>query len=193
MVKSLVGLGNPGKEYEDSRHNVGFMFIDFLLKKANHSKGKYEEGCLSRIYKVYLFERELLLVKPYTFMNNSGYAVLNLIKHYDLKPEEVMVIYDDLDLPLGSIRIRKGGSSGGHKGVESIINLLKTQSFPRLRIGISRPKRKEEVIDYVLSPFSKEEAFKIREVFERAFWCLKILFMEGFEKSMSLCNRDVKT
>ncbi|HID65408.1 MAG TPA: aminoacyl-tRNA hydrolase, partial [Aquificaceae bacterium] len=151
-IRLLVGLGNPGKEYEKTRHNVGFMVIDELVKSLRAKKPS--EEALSLVYKIRIGGKEVFLAKPLTYMNNSGAAVYNLLEEYGLSPEQMIVIYDDLDLPLGTIRLRLKGSSGGHKGVESIIKYIGTQNFPRLRIGIGRPKKKEDVVKYVLSPFS---------------------------------------
>jgi len=151
MIRLLVGLGNPGKKYEKTRHNVGFMVIDEILRRLKAPKPT--EECLSLVYKVSVNGKGVILAKPQTYMNNSGLAVINLLEEYDIKPEEMLVVYDDLDLRLGKLRLRLEGSSGGHHGVESIIREIKTEKFPRLKIGIGRPKDRNKVVDYVLSPF----------------------------------------
>ncbi len=186
MIKLIVGLGNPGKKYEKTRHNVGFMVVDELLRKLKVSKPS--EECLSHVYKANVNGRTIILAKPQTYMNNSGLAVINLLEEYDIKPEEMLVVYDDLDLPLGKLRLRLEGSSGGHHGVESIIREIKSEKFPRLRIGIGRPKDKNKVVEYVLSPFSEEEEAVLYRVIDRASECLIRCVEFGVEESMNFCN-----
>jgi len=188
MIKAIIGLGNPGKEYEDTRHNVGFMVADAVVSILKCSK-KYKEKCFSHIYECK--DHDVLIVKPQTYMNNSGIAVRNLLEDYRLKPEEILVIYDDMDLPLGTIRLRKKGSSGGHKGIKSIIENIRTEEFPRLKIGIGRPEKKEEVIDYVLSPFSKDEKILIEKVIQSAAQCVVNVLKYGVDKSAGLCNQKI--
>ncbi|NLW07976.1 MAG: aminoacyl-tRNA hydrolase [Clostridia bacterium] len=154
----VVGLGNPGRRYETTRHNAGFMVADLLadelacsfeLSKKHHSL----------VAKAHLNETGILVAKPLTFMNNSGRAVASLARWYHIEASEILVIYDDLDLPLGRLRIRPGGSAGGHRGMQSIINALQTTVIPRVKIGIGRPATGEtdDVIDYVLQPFSEAD------------------------------------
>ncbi|NPA16340.1 aminoacyl-tRNA hydrolase [Persephonella sp.] len=188
MIKAIIGLGNPGKQYEKTRHNIGFMVADavaFLLK----CNKKYKEKCFSHIYECH--DHDVLIVKPQTYMNNSGIAVKNLLEDYRLKPDEILVVYDDLDLPLGTIRLRKKGSSGGHRGMKSIIENLKTEEFPRLKIGIGRPERKEQVVDYVLSPFSKDEEILVEKVVQTAARCILDVLKYGIDKSMNSCNQKI--
>ncbi len=187
MIRLVVGLGNPGKEYENTRHNVGFMVVDELLKRLKIKD--YKEESLSHVYRTRIVGREVVIAKPQTYMNNSGLAVINLLEENDIKPEEMLVVYDDLDLPLGMTRLRLEGSSGGHKGVESIIKNIKTERFPRLRVGIGRPKRKEEVVRYVLSPFSKEEEELARAVIKKAAQCILRSIELSPEDAMEFCNR----
>jgi len=187
-IRLLVGLGNPGKEYEKTRHNVGFMVIDELVKSLRAKKPS--EEALSLVYKIRIGGKEVFLAKPLTYMNNSGAAVYNLLEEYGLSPEQMIVIYDDLDLPLGTIRLRLKGSSGGHKGVESIIKYIGTQNFPRLRIGIGRPKKKEDVVKYVLSPFSQEEEKVINQVIKKAVRCLTRAIEISPQHAMEYCNRQ---
>jgi PTH1 family peptidyl-tRNA hydrolase len=190
MIRLLVGLGNPGKKYEKTRHNVGFMVVDEFLKKLRVKD--YREECLSHLFRVKVFDREVLVAKPQTYMNNSGLAVLNILEEYEINPEEMMVIYDDLDLPLGRIRLRLEGSSGGHHGVESIIKEIKTESFVRLRIGIGRPKDKNKVVEYVLSPFSPEEEPLLYAVLSRACECILRCLETSPQDSMSFCNAPLE-
>lgn len=189
MIKLLVGLGNPGKRYEKTRHNVGFMVIDEVVRSLKVQKPS--EECLSLVYKTNLDGRDVLFAKPQTYMNNSGLAVVNLLEEYDLTPEEMLVVYDDLDLPLGRIRLRLEGSSGGHHGIESIIREIRTEKFPRLRVGIGRPADKNKVVDYVLSPFSEEEEGVLARVLQRASECLLRCVKYNPEESMNFCNAQV--
>ncbi|MEO2068395.1 MAG: aminoacyl-tRNA hydrolase [Desulfurobacteriaceae bacterium] len=189
MIKLIVGLGNPGKKYENTRHNVGWMALDRLALRlgVSFSKEKFK-GKLSEIS---LDDgRKVFLLKPLTFMNLSGESVGELARFYKLQPQEVLVVYDDLDLPLGKLRLRLKGSSGGHKGVLSIEKHLGSREFPRLRIGIGRPLTKEEVVDYVLSPFGKDELPILEESLERAVDCLEEILKakEITNKIMSKCN-----
>ena len=188
MIKAIIGLGNPGKQYEKTRHNVGFMVVDVVASLLKCPK-KYKEKCFSHI--IECPDHDIILVKPQTYMNNSGIAVKNILEDYSLSPEEILVIYDDLDLPLGTIRLRKSGSSGGHRGIKSIIENIKTENFPRLKIGIGRPERKEQVVDYVLSPFSKDEKLLVEKVIGEAAQCLLNVLKYGVDKSMNFCNKKI--
>jgi len=187
MIRLVVGLGNPGKEYEKTRHNVGFMVVDELVRKLRLKS--YSEEYLSHVYRARLGGREVLLAKPQTYMNNSGLAVINLLEENGIEPHEMLVVYDDLDLPLGMTRLRLEGSSGGHKGVESIIKTIGTEKFPRLKVGIGRPKRKEDVVNYVLSPFSKEEEETARMVIKKAAECVIRSVELSPQDAMEFCNR----
>ncbi len=188
MVKLIVGLGNPGKEYERTRHNVGWWVIDRVCRELNLElsrekfKGLYGELPTSR--------GKVILLKPLTYMNRSGESVKGFVKFFKLEPQEVLVVYDDLDLPLGKIRLRKKGSSGGHKGLKSVIEQLGTDNFPRLRIGIGRPEKKEEVVNFVLSPFKEGELPAVEEAVERAAKCILEIVEKGEieENLISKCN-----
>lgn len=157
-MKLIVGLGNPGKKYEDTRHNFGFMAVEALAKRLGASwrdapahKGEIAEARHDSLGKIFLF-------KPQTFMNLSGEAVVSLTAFYKIEAHDVLAIYDDLDLPLGRIRFATKGSAAGHNGVKSMIQHLSTQEFARLKLGIGRPLHPgHEVVDYVLQRFSKEE------------------------------------
>ncbi|MEW5323401.1 aminoacyl-tRNA hydrolase [Geobacillus thermoleovorans] len=154
-MKLFVGLGNPGKEYEQTRHNVGFFVIDELAKRWNVSlktakfRGLFGMASVSG--------EKVALCKPLTYMNLSGECVRPLMDYYDISVDDVIVIYDDLDLPPGKIRLRLKGSSGGHNGVKSLIQHLGTEQFKRIRIGIGRPTGGQPVTDYVLGRFTEEE------------------------------------
>ena len=153
-MRLIVGLGNPGKKYEQTRHNVGFLVVDELLKELNLSLD--QEGFKS-FYTTYFYKGEKIIIcKPQTYMNLSGEAVSELVSYYKISHEDIVVIYDDLDLPMGKLRLRTSGSSGGHNGIKNIINLLGDQNIKRIRIGISRDD-KYDVKDYVLSKISGED------------------------------------
>lgn len=149
-----MGLGNPGPQYERTRHNAGFLVVDHVAQQFNISVTKKEFNNLSGKGRV--VDKELLLTKPQTFMNLSGQAVLSLVNFYKLDLHQILIAYDDMDLPFGTIRIKLAGSSGGHKGLASILSLLGTNQIPRLRIGIGKPEN-IPVVDYVLTPFNETE------------------------------------
>lgn len=161
----IVGLGNPGKQYTNTRHNVGFKVIDKLCEKLHVTldkekfKGLY---CIEHIN-----GEKVLLLKPLTYMNLSGESIQPLMNYYHIPEENLLIIYDDLDLPVGSIRLRQTGSAGGHNGIKSIIAHVGTQTFNRIRIGIDRPKPGINIADYVLSKFSKQELEEIEHVVDR--------------------------
>lgn len=160
----IVGLGNIGKEYECTHHNIGFMVLDEVAK-ANNLEFKLEKKHQAFVAE-YIYKGEKhLLVKPTTYMNNSGISVRSIIDYYKKTNEDVLIIYDDLDLPLGQIRIRKNGSAGGHNGIKSIIAHLNTQEFSRVRIGIKKEKEMD-TINYVLSKFSKKELDVLKPTLE---------------------------
>ena len=162
-MKCIVGLGNPGKEYEKTRHNVGFMVIDLIAKDLNFSfKKKFNADIAKGTYN----GETLVLVKPLTFMNNSGEAVRRVTDFFQVDHEDILVIYDDLDLPIGKIRLREKGGSGGHNGMKSIIAHLNHQIFKRMRIGIGNDK--VEVIKHVLGSFNKEERVILENVLDKA-------------------------
>ena len=193
----IIGLGNPGKRYEDTRHNIGFMAVDYL-SGANSIKCSNLDFN-SRWGRGIICEREVILAKPQTFMNLSGKAVKVLSGFFHKESEDIIVIYDDIDLELGTIRIRAKGSSGGHRGMESIIEQLGTKNFPRIRLGIGRPrderqeargKRSEvDVAEYVLSPFSKEEKATLKQVLEMIKDAVDIIVKDGIEKAMNRFNK----
>ncbi|MGC8874832.1 MAG: aminoacyl-tRNA hydrolase, partial [Chloroflexia bacterium] len=163
----LVGLGNPGEAYVRTRHNVGFRCLSVLA--ARHRLSFRQKHGQARLAIGEIAGRRVVLARPYTYMNRSGTAVADLLKWLQLPLERLLVIHDDLDLPLGTIRLRPRGSAGGHRGMRSIIEALGTESFPRLRVGIGRPANPaQDPIDYVLSPFTAEEEPVLAGVLERA-------------------------
>ncbi len=178
-MKLIVGLGNPGKEYTFTRHNVGFMLIDAYLK--NDSWQKKFDG-LIQIHS--LDAEKVLFLKPQTFMNNSGLSVGQAARYYDIKPEDILIIQDDLDIDFGKFKLKKNSSSGGHNGIKSIIASLGTDSFNRLKIGISHDKNKD-TIDYVLGKFSKEEMEILKENFLMYQEIINSFILNGIEVTMN--------
>lgn len=182
----VVGLGNPGKQYSTTRHNIGFMAIDRLAEKwdisLNRSKGKAIVG-EGRAH-----GRKVYLIKPMTFMNLSGEAVREFMDFYKAPLEKAIVIYDDLDTVIGQIRLRYQGSAGGHNGIRSIIEHTGTQQFNRIRIGISRPDPGRNIADYVLSPFSKEDVALLPEVLDRTTDAVEYMLEHPFDKAMAKFN-----
>lgn len=166
-MKMIVGLGNPGKKYEKTKHNVGFMVVDKLARahNATFQKNPFE----AEVATFFLNGEKIVLVKPLTYMNESGRSVGPLMTYLGIYPEELVVIYDDLDLALGKIRLRQKGSAGGHNGMKSLIAHLGTQEFYRIKIGIDRPRKGQSVVQHVLSPFSKEEMPHIEDSLDLAF------------------------
>jgi PTH1 family peptidyl-tRNA hydrolase len=160
-MKVIVGLGNPGVKYRNNRHNVGFMVVDEIAKKQN---SVFKKGFLANGYtaKIAIGKKNVILLKPATFMNNSGLCVRKIAAKYGVAPSDLLIIYDDADLPLGAIRIKKSGSSGGHQGMASIIDNLGTSEIARVRIGIDKSAR-QDLADYVLSDFSSEEKEEINQ------------------------------
>ncbi|ANU26858.1 aminoacyl-tRNA hydrolase [Planococcus versutus] len=165
-MKLIVGLGNPGKAYEDTRHNIGFKVIDYLSRQWN---APLTQSKFKGMYAVsHRPEGKVMLLKPLTYMNLSGESVSALMDYYDINLEDIIVIYDDLDLPTGQLRLRQKGSAGGHNGIKSLIQHLGNQEFNRLRIGISRPPTGMKVPDYVLQRFSEEEIPEITAAIKKS-------------------------
>ncbi len=183
----IVGLGNPGAEYERTRHNLGFMLIDKLAAEAGATVKRGE--CRSLVGNVIESQR-VLLAKPQTFMNLSGEAVGCLISKYELEPKTLVVISDDLALPFGSLRLRERGSAGGHNGLKSIIGALGTNEFVRLRIGIQPEHPLSDAKRFVLDEFSRTERESLPEILERAAEALRSVLRDGVAKAMSLHNEQ---
>lgn len=171
-MKIVVGLGNPGKEYENTKHNLGFMFLDYINKK--YLNGNFKTFKNNKILEGSIGEKKIVLAKPQTYMNLSGDAVINLKNWYKVDNEDILVIYDDFDIPFESIRYRESGSAGTHNGMKDIINKLSSKDIPRLRIGTGGLKKeKQEIISFVLSKFSRNELEALDEIFEKAYAKLK--------------------
>jgi len=186
-MKLIVGLGNPGKQYEDTRHNIGFKVIDELSNKWNiplnesKFKGLFGKGIVNG--------QKVILLKPMTYMNLSGESVVPLMDYFDINEEDLIVIYDELDLPVGKIRLRYKGSAGGHNGLKSIISHLGTQEFNRIRIGIGRPQNATPIVNYVLGNFSKEEAPIIQEMVLKSADACQMWLEKPFIDVMNIYNQ----
>jgi PTH1 family peptidyl-tRNA hydrolase len=182
----LVGLGNPGREYKDNRHNVGFMLIDRLSVLLDARMNRLQARALvaSTSYQ----GRKIILAKPQTYMNLSGQSVGGLARFYKLPLENVMVAHDDLDLPFGVIRIRPGGGAGGQKGVASAIERLGSKDFRRLRIGIGRPPGRMDPADYVLQDFPQADLVTLSETLGRAAEAALVFVTDGLETAMNKFN-----
>ena len=191
-MKIFVGLGNPTAEYAATKHNVGFMLADKLAEKI--SATDWREKFNSLVAESFFDGEKILIVKPQTFMNLSGEAVGSLMNFYKLGAEDLTVAHDDMDLPLGMIRLRPKGSGGGHHGVESIIQHLGgEQNFPRVRIGVGRPPKNWTVNHHVLSPFTAEDAQKISAALDELVPAVLCIFKEGIDNAMNKFNpRKVK-
>ncbi len=188
-MKLIVGLGNPGKDYAGSRHNIGFLVIKALAKSCK-IPFKKDTATFSLNALVKIDGQNVILAMPLTFMNLSGMAVSALFKKYKIGPDNLLVVCDDLDLGLPRLRIRALGSSGGHRGLKSVIDALGTKGFSRLRIGIGRPENINiEASEYVLSPFNREEKGQVEKAIERARQCCSIWVTKGVTEAMNIFNK----
>ncbi len=182
----LIGLGNPGREYRDNRHNIGFMMIDRLIVRLNARGLKVQSKA---IVTTATYEgRKLILAKPQTYMNLSGQSIQGLVHFYKLPVENMLVAFDDLDLPFGTIRLRPGGGAGGQKGFASAIEQLGTKDIARLRLGIGRPPGRMDPSAYVLQDFSREEMKILSEIVDRAADAALTFVVEGLNKAMNKYN-----
>ena len=189
-MKVIVGLGNPGGSYARSRHNVGFRVVDELAERHRMRFSRREFK--SQVAEGKIGEDDVLLMKPQTYMNLSGEAVQRARRSLGLEPKEFLVVYDDLDLAIGRVRVRPSGSAGGHHGVESIIEALGSNVFPRIRIGIGRPGSKNANVDYLLDSMTKEEADALTGGVERAAEAAEVVVREGAAAGMSRFNGPPK-
>jgi len=191
-MKLIIGLGNPGREYAHNRHNIGFLCLNHFARqhdiRFDRKQGKARTGT-GRVDDI-----EVVLAKPQTFMNRSGQSLSLLLKKFNIALDDLIVIHDDIDLPLGKIRIRRSSSSGGHKGINSIIAELGSQDFIRIRAGIGRPEPamaeadEDKIIDYVLSDFTPEERQVVSEVVSRVSEAILCVLTEGVEVAMNRYN-----
>jgi PTH1 family peptidyl-tRNA hydrolase len=186
----IIGLGNPGREYKFTRHNIGFLTIDELANrlsiKITHVKNKAVIG--SGFYN----QSKITLAKPQTFMNLSGQSVVSLIKYFKLPVEHTLIIHDDLDLPFGTLRMRPSGSAGGQKGILSVIQMLGSDQIPRLRMGIGRPPGRMDPVNYVLQRFSNNDEDLLNDVIDRACKACQSFIDHGIEQTMSRFNQVIQ-
>ena len=183
----IVGLGNPGKEYEKTRHNVGFRSVELVAGQLKTKIDKVKFKALTRM--VNHQGKKILLVEPQTYMNASGAAVSALATYYKVKPDHILVIFDDISLPVGRIRIRRDGSAGGHNGIKSIIQSLGTDQFPRVKVGVgAKPHPDYDLADWVLSKFSAQEEKALAPALENAAAAALLLLEQGVEKAASAYN-----
>ncbi len=182
----IVGLGNPGLRYEKTRHNLGFMLVDLLAREFQTSVKR--EECRALIGRAEIENQTVELVKPQTFMNLSGESVACFLKKPNRSAKKLIVISDDLALPLGAIRLRAKGSAGGHNGLKSIIACLKTEEFVRLRIGIQPERQLRDVADFVLENFSKTDLIRVEEVLQYSSDAIRAVIADGSEKAMARFN-----
>jgi len=185
-MKVIVGLGNPGSEYARTKHNVGFMFVDALAEKLGIDEWRTKYDAL--VAEGRLGSEKILLVKPLTYMNESGRAVGPLLSWYKLDVQELIVVHDDMDIPAGMIRIRKKGSAGGHNGIKSILYHVGDENFARVRIGIGRPLPGWTVVNHVLAPFSSEDAPKVQEAICYLIPAVECIVTEDVDLAMNRYN-----
>jgi PTH1 family peptidyl-tRNA hydrolase len=189
-MKCIVGLGNIGKRFESTRHNIGFEVIDYILDRNNFSLDKQKFKGAYTIER--LNQEKVMFIEPLTMMNLSGEAVAPLMNYYDIDVDDLIVLYDDLDLPQGEIRLRQKGSAGGHNGMKSIIKMLGTDQFKRIRIGVDRPSGVMSVPDYVLQKFSKQEMVTMEKVIEHSARAVEsYIETSRFDQVMNEYNGDV--
>jgi PTH1 family peptidyl-tRNA hydrolase len=190
-VKIIVGLGNPGSQYEGSRHNIGFLVVDRLaaehhiLTSTKRFKALFGKGLID--------SQEIILIKPMTFMNRSGEAVKKVLHFFHSGPEDLIVIHDDLDLSVGRLRFKVRGGDGGHLGVRSIIESIGTNNFLRLKVGIGRPPKGMDPAKYVLGSFDLSEGVDLNKVIDQAIDALKVMLSEGVQFAMNRFQKKIRT
>jgi peptidyl-tRNA hydrolase, PTH1 family len=188
LAKIIIGLGNPGRKYERTRHNVGFMVVEAI---ARESSGIWSLDRFSRIYRMDIGNDSVLLVQPLTFMNRSGEAIQDLLSSLYRTPQDLLLLVDDLNLPLGRIRIREGGSAGGHRGLESILNTLGTDEIVRVRMGIGEDSMPEDKSEFVLADFPPEKQKDLDEMILKAGNAVKSILSDGVSKTMAIFNASM--
>jgi len=190
-VKLIVGLGNPGEEYHLTPHNLGFMVIDRLARECGVEVRRPEAQALTALGE--LEGTRVLLAKPQTFMNLSGLAVGRLLERYELGPEALLVVVDEIELPLGMLRVRPRGSAGGHNGMKSVIAALGSDAFPRLRLGVRPEHDVEDYASYLLAPLRPRELTAVEDVLEQATAAIRVILTDGVAAAMNRFNRRVKS
>jgi PTH1 family peptidyl-tRNA hydrolase len=193
-IRLIVGLGNPGPEYASTRHNVGFWFVDALTPAIDQRQGptgfKAEARFHGELGRLSRRGRDLRLLKPSTYMNHSGRSVAAVCRYFEISPEQVLVAHDELDLPVGTVRLKQGGGHAGHNGLRDTINLLGTRDFWRLRIGIDHPGDRSQVINYVLGRPSREDAIRIEEALRDAEGIVDDCLDGRFQMAMNRLHRS---
>lgn len=191
MVKMIVGLGNPGSKYEKTKHNIGFMAIDNIVKNLDVTFTD-DKNFKAQIGSTFINHEKVYFVKPTTFMNNSGIAVKALLTYYNIDIIDLIVIYDDLDMEVSKLRLRSKGSAGGHNGIKSIIAHIGTQEFNRIKVGIGRPLKGMTVINHVMGQFNTEDNIAISLTLDRVVNAVKFYLQENdFEKTMQKFNAEI--
>jgi len=183
-IQCIVGLGNPGSKYEATRHNAGYWFVEELARRHS-ARFRAEAKFFGETCRISAAGEQCWLLKPTTFMNRSGQSVSALARFYRMQPDQILVAHDELDLPCGTVRLKKGGGHGGHNGLRDTIKALGTPEFYRLRIGIDHPGHKDQVVDYVLSPPRREEATQILDAIDRAADQLPLLLQGEYARVMN--------
>jgi len=190
-MKLIIGIGNPGPKYQQTKHNTGFMAVDFLVQKLLVKKTKWNESKKTNCFylKTQINGEDIEIIKPQTYMNNSGLAVNYIFKKHNLQPEDIFVIYDDIDIGLGKIKVGYFDSAGGHNGIKSIIQHLGFNNFLRFRIGIKTPLLEKMPADkYVLSRFSFTEKFKLKKVLQQTSDAIQLALTESSQEAMNKYN-----
>ncbi|WP_288322525.1 aminoacyl-tRNA hydrolase [uncultured Selenomonas sp.] len=191
-MKIIAGLGNPGAEYTQTKHNVGFILVDALAQRLGVSAWK--KAFSSLVAEVRIGSEKVFLVKPQTYMNDSGSALGPMLSYYKIDTKDLIVVHDDMDIPAGAVRIRTKGGSGGHNGIKSIISHVGTEEFPRVRIGIGRPPVGWTVINHVLAPFSTDDASLVGEAIGYLLPAVEYIVTDGVDMAMNRFNpRKKKT
>lgn len=185
----IAGLGNPGKKYENTRHNIGFITIDSLASKHNITVDKLKFKAL--VGEGRISGQKVILVKPQTYMNLSGESIQEVMNFYKVDPENLIIIYDDIDLDLGTLRIRKSGSAGTHNGMRSVVQHINSTAFPRIRIGMGGPKG--DIVDFVIGGMSKAESEVLKETVDKAAEAIDCIIESGIDMSMNRYNTKKKT
>jgi peptidyl-tRNA hydrolase, PTH1 family len=187
MATLVIGLGNPGGEYARTRHNVGWLCLDELESRGRFGRQRREGP--AKVREGSLDGYDVVTARPQTYMNVSGRAAVHLLRKFGLPPEDLIVVHDDVDLPLGRLRLKRGGGAAGQKGVLSIADSLRTQEFLRVRIGVSRPVERDQMVDYVLDRFTGVERERLAAVLPRAADAVTALIRDGLESAMTEYNR----
>lgn len=187
-MKCIIGLGNPGEKYKYTRHNIGFLAIDEIARRENATLSQHKYKCDFDI--IQMNGEKVMLVKPQTFMNLSGEGVRPLMDYFNIAVEDIAVIYDDLDLPGGKIRLREKGGHGGHNGIRSLITHLGTKEFKRIRLGIGRPHHQMAVVDYVLQRFGRAEEEELQRALDLAAKSVDLFVTKTFHHAMNEYNNS---